>query len=393
MDAPAIAGVIPPPPRGQAVMRSAVVRADSAEDAVSSLAQAIGTRDLAVVMIFFPRRLSPSAVADAAARRFAGTPVVGCTTAGEIAGGYLTDAVLAIGLPKSNFVAATRTLTGLASLESGAVASAVLAARMEVSSAQADWPGTFAMLLVDGLSRAEDTLVASITPALGAIPLFGGSAGDGLEFEQTFVLSDGVARQDAAVIMLVQSRCPVHVFRFDHFRPTDTRMVVTKADPARRLVSEINAEPAAVEYARIVGLDPGQLGPFAFAAHPVVVRLGGQHHVRAIQKVEKNGDLRFFSAIDEGLVLRTVEPLNMAEHLDAALTCLARPVPPAAILGCDCVLRRLEAEDRQMTRPVSDVLARFGVVGFSTYGEQHNGLHVNQTFTGVALYPPGDDGR
>jgi hypothetical protein len=27
-------------------------------------------------------------------------------------------------------------------------------------------------------------------------------------------------------------------------------------------------------------------------------------------------------------------------------------------------------------------------VGFSTYGEQVNSMHVNQTMTGVALYPP-----
>jgi hypothetical protein len=28
------------------------------------------------------------------------------------------------------------------------------------------------------------------------------------------------------------------------------------------------------------------------------------------------------------------------------------------------------------------------VVGFSTYGEQLNSMHVNQTMTGVAIYPP-----
>jgi len=27
-------------------------------------------------------------------------------------------------------------------------------------------------------------------------------------------------------------------------------------------------------------------------------------------------------------------------------------------------------------------------VGFSTYGEQLNSMHVNQTLTGVAFYPP-----
>jgi len=33
-------------------------------------------------------------------------------------------------------------------------------------------------------------------------------------------------------------------------------------------------------------------------------------------------------------------------------------------------------------------LRRHGVVGFSTYGEQLNAMHVNHTMTGVALYPP-----
>ena len=34
------------------------------------------------------------------------------------------------------------------------------------------------------------------------------------------------------------------------------------------------------------------------------------------------------------------------------------------------------------------MLQAHGVVGFSTYGEQLNSMHVNQTMTGVAIYPP-----
>jgi hypothetical protein len=30
-------------------------------------------------------------------------------------------------------------------------------------------------------------------------------------------------------------------------------------------------------------------------------------------------------------------------------------------------------------------MAQNRVFGFSTYGEQYNGLHLNQTFTGVAI--------
>jgi hypothetical protein len=35
-------------------------------------------------------------------------------------------------------------------------------------------------------------------------------------------------------------------------------------------------------------------------------------------------------------------------------------------------------------------LQQHRVLGFSTYGEQLNSMHVNQTMTGVAIYPPGD---
>ena len=60
---------------------------------------------------------------------------------------------------------------------------------------------------------------------------------------------------------------------------------------------------------------------------------------------------------------------------------------PAHILGCDCILRRIEAEQSQMTRDLSYVLSANKVTGFSTYGEQIGPLHVNHTMSGVAIYP------
>ena len=55
------------------------------------------------------------------------------------------------------------------------------------------------------------------------------------------------------------------------------------------------------------------------------------------------------------------------------------------VLGFDCVHRRLEAENRQVIRQISDIFRRFRVVGFNTYGEQFNAMHLNHTFTGVAF--------
>ena len=55
------------------------------------------------------------------------------------------------------------------------------------------------------------------------------------------------------------------------------------------------------------------------------------------------------------------------------------------VLGFDCVLRRLDAENRQIRRQMEDLYRSYRVVGFHTYGEQHNSMHLNQTLTGVAF--------
>ena len=97
-------------------------------------------------------------------------------------------------------------------------------------------------------------------------------------------------------------------------------------------------------------------------------------------------------AADQGLEagVELLDALNRGElgHLAEELGSLARPRAPEAILACDCVLRRMEAQEKQMNGRVSDLLRRYRVVGFSTYGEQLNAMHVNQTMTGVAFYAP-----
>lgn len=353
------------------------------------LAAALGPGPFALVILFAAPAADLTALAAGAAAAFAPAPVVGCTTAGEIEGGYGEGGIVAVGLPAALFDADALLIPDLAALDREALIGRVIRARQALAAAHPDRGHEFAFLMVDGLSLREDDLAFALASGLGPVPLFGGSAGDGLRFRQTFVMHGGQVWPHAAVLALVRGDCRARVFKLDHLRPTARRMVVTEADPRRRIVRRINAEPAAREYARLLGKDPGQLTPFTFAAHPVVVRIGGQHHVRSIREVADNGDLIFYSAIDEGLVLTLAEPQDMVAHLDAGLSALTQGGAQPAILACDCILRRMEAQEKQMTGGISAVLARHGVVGFSTYGEQMGAMHVNQTLTGVALYPPG----
>jgi hypothetical protein len=357
---------------------------------VEILAEKLGPGPFSLVVLFVSPAADLGRLPEEAARIFDGAPVIGCTTAGEISeAGYDEDTIVAFALPKRHFRTDTMTICELTRLEPSAVAAAVVRRRADMAQRHPDLPYEFAMLLVDGLSQMEDELTSALAAGLGATPMLGGSAGDGPRFNQTFVLDGHRLLRNAAVLALVRTHCPIRVFNFDHLVPTETRMVVTEADPHHRIVRQINAEPAALEYARLLGKDPRQLGPFTFAAHPVAVRMGMRHHVRAIRQVAENGDLVFFSAIDEGVVLTIAEPSDMVDQLGRELAHLSMPERPAAIVAFDCILRRLEAEQKQVSGRVSDLLRRHGVIGFSTYGEQFGPMHVNQTMTGIAIYPPG----
>nr|WP_242679181.1 FIST N-terminal domain-containing protein [Rhodobacter calidifons] len=358
------------------------------EDALAKLARGLGPGPFAAVILFVSPEADRAALEAELPATFPGVTVIGCTTAGEISpDGYAEGEIVAVALPTWAFAVECLGID-LSALDGQELIGRMIRARAGLARRHPGWEGEFAFVMVDGLSIREDELTAALGPGLGPVPLFGGSAGDGTRFARTFVLQDGRFRQGRAVLMLVRTACKVKVFSLNHLIPTNRRMVVTGADPARRVVHQINAEPAAQEYARLLGKDPGQLTTFTFAAHPVVVRIGGSHHVRAIQRMAPNGDLVFFSAIDEGLVLTLAEPQDMALHLDRALSDLSAAGKPAAILACDCILRRIEAQEKQRFGAVSALLRQHGIVGFSTYGEQLNSMHVNQTMTGVALYPP-----
>ncbi len=372
----------------QTVLKVAQAPANDPQ-AVARLRESLGAGPFSLVVVFVAPQADLQMLAPALQAAFPEAPVIGCTTAGEIgADGYAEGTIVAAAFPARHFSVETLLIPDLSRLEAQAMVGALIRARRGLARARPRWEHEFAFLMVDGLSTKEDALTSAIASGLGAMPLFGGSSADGTRFLETFVLHGGRALRNAAVLALVRTECPARVFKFDHFRPTATRMVVTDADPARRLVRRINAEPAAREYARLLGKDPAQLTPFTFAAHPVVVRIGGHHHVRSIRQVDENGDLIFFSAVDEGLVLTLAEPVDMVSNLTAGFETLALPAPPQAILACDCVLRRMEAQEKQLWVPLSAILRDNRVTGFSTYGEQFNAMHVNHTLTGVAIYAP-----
>lgn len=356
---------------------------------VAQIKEEFGDERLSMLALFISPKARFDDVVAQARELFPETDVTACTTAGEISNiGYDEGKIIAVGFPASGFVTTSILIEDIQNLDPLTLIDRITVERLRLQERNPDMVSSFAFLVVDGLSLAEDTLTATISPALRDMPLFGGSAGDGTDFAHTRIALNGDARESAAVLTLLRCKYKTQVFSLDHLVPSEKQMVVTEADPSRRIVKTINAEPAGREYARIVGKDPEQLDQFTFASHPVVVHIGAAHHVRAIQQINEAGELVFFSAIDEGMVLTVAAPQDMVAHLRSKMADLSTDGKPAHILGFDCILRRIEAEQRQMSRGLSDIMSDYNVTGFSTYGEQIGPLHVNHTMSGIAIYAP-----
>lgn len=371
------------------IRRAATTAADP-RTAARELHAGLAADALALAIVYCSPRYDLAALGAALAEVFgADAPVIGCTTAGEITpAGYLEGAVTGVSLAGAGVVAHTERIDGLREFELGRGERTAAAALAAMRARGVDPTGTscFGLLLCDGLSMQEEALVSALYAQLGGVQLIGGSAGDGLRFEATYLYHQGAFHTDCALFTLVATPAPFKVFKTEHFVPSPRKMVVTGAEPARRIVTEINGEPAAREYARMVGLAVDKLTPMIFAAHPVVVSVAGHSYVRSIQKVNDDDSLSFFCAIDEGIVLTVAQGVDIVRNLADAFAGVHRELgPPALVLGCDCILRSLEIGQRGCRDEIAALMQANNVIGFATYGEQYNAMHVNQTFTGVAI--------
>jgi hypothetical protein len=370
-------------------IRRAVTHAQDPETATRELHQALWQNACCLVLLFVSPSYDLAALGPSLERRFRGIQLAGCTTSGEIGpGGYQENSIVGISLAGPDFAAASGLIEGLSRLDAADMQASVRRARLAIYDA-APWArheNLFAITLIDGMCGCEELVASAACGALGGIPLRGGSAGDGLNFEKTYVLHDGEFRNDCALIVVVATRRNFRAFKTEHFIAGSEKSVVTGADPRRRIVTEINAEPAACEYARITGIGVAELTPAAFATHPMVVRLGGHSFVRAVQRVNADNSLTFLCAIDEGVVLTVGEGGDLIGNLQQSFGDIERDIgTPELVIAFDCILRGLELDQRRIRGKAGALMDRNNAVGFSTYGEQCEAMHMNQTLTGIAI--------
>ncbi|MFG1610348.1 FIST N-terminal domain-containing protein [Actinoplanes sp. NPDC049265] len=363
-------------------MASAASHQADGAAAVGELAERLGDQaDLYAVFV------APGYDLDVVGRRLRhhfGDRVIGCTSSGNVgAHGYDRNGICAVALTGGGIT--TRTVV-VNPLSDPVAAVENAGARLAAVRAELGDRDKFAILLADGLTGSEDELAATLMAMLGDVPIIGGSAGDGLQFRRTAVYHDGVFGDDRATVTLVAAEAPFRLLRLQHHLATDTVLVATDVDPGERIVRTLNGQTAVEAYAEAVGVGRDQMTPVVFSQHPLLLAAGGASWVRSIAEVRDDGALRMFARVDLGDVLRLGRSTGMVERLQEGIAEVRDDLGSlSGMLVFDCILRRLESEEHGLSERVGQVLAACGAAGFSTYGEQFNGMHMNQTLVAVAF--------
>ena len=90
--------------------------------------------------------------------------------------------------------------------------------------------------------------------------------------------------------------------------------------------------------------------------------------------------------LDEGMVLTAARSRNPVGATREMFSQTQDEIGDVSIyIRFECILRRLDAEQHQFAREMSELYRNNRVVGYHTYGEQYGSMHVNQTLTGVAI--------
>lgn len=355
--------------------------------AAAEFRQAIHQPDASAVIFFCSSRYNLPRLSEELAQSF-DCPLIGCTTAGEISTfGYQEGGIVGASIASPELKIHPTLISPLSSFSLAEAEKMFSDIHTKLSLIKKfNKQNLFGLILIDGLSLMEESTIAALYNAFEGLPIIGGSSGDDLNFQTTYIYNNGRFLSDAAVFTVFETTLPFITFKTQHFRPTDIKLVITGADPQKRIITEINGSPAAVEYARLIGLSVAELTPAVFSENPLLLRIGGEWHVRSVSRLNSDNSLYIFSAIEEGLVLTLGKGVNIVKNFNDQVNFLKKNFSGNSIfILCDCILRKLELQQLGIIDEINRPLEEINAIGFSTYGEQFNSIHVNQTLTGIVI--------
>ncbi|MBN1578812.1 MAG: FIST C-terminal domain-containing protein [Chitinispirillaceae bacterium] len=332
------------------------------------------------VLYFASSEYDQAVLAEAMKVRFPEASVCGCSTAGELVTGKMMNrSCVAMGFDHDTIAeCSVQPLYNIADENHIPHVFRQFERMHGIRMADADRSAWVGIILIDGLQKAEETVMETIGSHT-SIPFIGASAGDDMHFDNTWVHCQGKAMNDAAVCALLKPGRGFEIIKTQSFRLMHKKLTATNVDEKKRTVLEFNYKPATLAYSEALGIPEGEVCE-KFMSNPVGLMIDGEPFVRSPQQILDRAII-FYCAVKQGMELQLLQSTNIIEDtkkaIDQALSGIERP---AALVNFNCILRTIELDQNDELDDYGRLFTAIPTIGFSTYGEEYIG-HINQTAT------------
>jgi hypothetical protein len=370
---------------------------DSRKAGAEAAREALRDRTAQLIIVFCSHAHDLPALLEGIRAESKDAPLMGCSTAGEIAADGPGDAGVVVTAIGGEGFSISVSAAENASIDLRAAGSDAARCLDRVE----DKGHKVLLLLTDGLAGDQQEIVRGAYAVAGAgIPLVGGCAGDDLEMTKTYQFFNDKVLSDAVVGAAISSDGPLGIGVRHGWKALGDPVLVTRSEENR--VYSLDDRPALDVYLERldapaeVRTDAASFTRFAMT-HPLgLSRRNTEPHVRFISGANfddrslqciaavPQGGFAWFMRGDESSVLSATD-----EACGDALSEIARPV---GLFAFDCIARRGILGDQGIKAEVSRISEHGGgvpVAGFYTYGEIArtqglSGFH-NQTLVVLAI--------
>ena len=350
--------------------------------AVQDLESQLADFDTNLILFFASSAYDPATISTEMHQTFGQADTLGCTTSGEIVSGKMLDqSIVAMAFSPSvtsDFKA--EVVTNLRTNEHAVEKAFTSFERHFGSPMRTLDPAQYVgIVLIDGLSGCEEIINEKIGDATN-VSFVGGSAGDDMQFQATYVYANGKAYEEAALLLLLKPTVPFSILKTQSFVESGKVLTVTQTNEYNREVLSFNGKPAATAYAEALEVTEDTLADHVFKNPLGLVLAENEPFVRSPRVIEDNRML-FYCTVKEGMDLSLLHSTDIIRDTKAAVAQKCREMSHVSgIINFNCILRTLDLKGQNRTQEYADLFADITTVGFSTYGESYIG-HINQTAT------------
>ena len=248
---------------------------------------------------------------------------------------------------------------------------------------------SFAITLICGLLNAEEIVMSVLYSLIKDDKFFvaGGSAGDDLKFQATYVSYNGKSSSRGAVILFVKTLGKFEIVKENIFQPSGKQVMLTDVNPEKRFVNAIDGKNPRKRYAEILGINEHSVDS-ALLDHPFGRVFGDQMFIASLVQFDAAGKLSMYARVLNNSVQEILEPLDAVAIAEKTCQDVFEKIPnPGCVILFNCILRTLGFEKHNQQSSINNVWKRYfkQYSGFSTYGEQFAHINSNQTLVMLVL--------